>query len=133
MSVGARAKVFQFDKDLQRSFSLTKIFLFILQTLIYHSFLQTLFTNSSFREHKIASFRDPTDFTIVEQLHINKGKRQIIGKFSIRKFPKRESNRNRFTNCSEYNFGAVRVNIHNYNFANARQNNERLVTIIAVD
>ena len=121
-----QSKVFQFDKDLCSSSSKRLI---------------TLFTNRSFKEHKIASFgerkipnltfTDQRDFTVVEDLHVRNNKRTVSGYFPIETFPTCESIRIRFTTASHLfvAFTGAKVNVHNYNFVKARANNERFVTI----
>ena len=85
-------------------------------------------------QHKILlhqTFTEERDFTVIEDLHVRNNKRTLSGYFPIKTFPTRESIRIRFTTASNLfvPFSGAKINVHNYNFVNARANNERFVTI----
>ena len=108
--------------------------LHLIRWLICHTFFRSFFFEvPQFEAHQFNSAQHikPVNFRVAEELHLRKGKRTISGYFLIDRFPTRESIRLRFTTkyFASYNFAAVEINIHNYNFVTPRANNERFVTV----
>ena len=106
----------------------------LIQWLICHTFLRSFFLeNPQWEDHQLHSVQriKPVNFRVADEVHLWKGKRRISGYFPIDRFPTRESIRLRFTTkyFSSYNFAAVEINIHNYNFTVPRESNEQFVTV----